>query len=75
MKMCDCISLRSTFGRKSHYYNFSILVEPMADALNKSFPETYLQTLCLLSTHRYDHENPTLLDDGITITQAPLLLY
>ena len=69
------ISLRSTFGGKSSYSNFSLLTEPMVDLINESLNIGRLSALYSTSKYIKYHEALQLLPDSIPFTAASDLLF
>ena len=69
------ISLRSIFGSKSSYGNFSVIAELMADIMNEAINTGRLADLSKTSSYIDYYDLPSILSNDIPFATAPTLLF
>ena len=69
------LSLCSAFGSKSSYSNFSLLVEPMVDLMNKVLNTNYLQALSNTSNYINHYKEPQIFLESILFTPTLKLIF
>ena len=75
LEILNFISIRSIFGGKSSYSNFSLITESIADVINKAFNSNYLQALHSPSNYLWYHDTPSILPSSLPFARANELLF